>query len=140
MNINIIGDQGQRKYDEDLASQVNAEIEAEERREEIEKRRADLQARLQGEKQNPKPKFKNFTIDELIIAGREYIWLPQPKSQFTIEHPTLGGDGIGIAKQKQHQSRDWYQAHAELHQSGLYMLTISEYVEFLTKLLDDSVY
>ena len=133
-HIHIIGDQGQRKYDEDLVSQVNQEIEAKVRREELEKKIGDLQARLESEQENPKPKFKNFTIDELVIAGREYIWLPQTKSQFTIEHPTLGGDGIGIAKQKQHHGKNWYQAHAELHGSGLYMLRIDEFVQFLNLL------
>src|SRR3989344_861164 len=52
MNLETIGDQGQRKYDEDLINQVNQEIEAEARREEIEKRRAELQAKQQERRNN----------------------------------------------------------------------------------------
>ena len=49
MNLEIIGDQGSRRYDEDLASQVNEQVEAQARREEIEKRQAKQQERRNNE-------------------------------------------------------------------------------------------
>ena len=49
MNLEIIGDQRSRRYDEDLASQVNEQVEAQARREEIEKRQAKQQERRNNE-------------------------------------------------------------------------------------------
>ena len=47
-NIKIIGDQGSRKYDENLANQANQKIEAEKKQKELdEKKKTDLEETLE---------------------------------------------------------------------------------------------
>ena len=147
MKIHIIGDQRSKRFDEDLVNQVNAEVEAQTKREELEKRKAELleKSKPQTEAQNPQPTEKPRPIPLLEtlanIKEEDYIWLPLPKTEYTLDHinPKLG-DGIAVAKQKQHHGKNWYQAHAELHQSGLSMLRIDEFIHFLNLLRSDVVY
>ena len=76
MNLETIGDQGSKKYDEGLVNQVNEQIEAQARREELEKRRANLQARQEAERKQ-KELYENKKTDleetlERTIPSMDY--------------------------------------------------------------------
>jgi len=120
----IIGDQGQRKYDEGLVNQVNEQIEAEERREELEKRRAELQTVKKTKSEEEKPIIL-LPGNCIFLEAKEHISVDGRLTKY--QYP----DTI-IAQDTMYPGLDWYKTHEILQSQGLAMPTIRQHIDKMT--------
>ena len=122
-HINIIGDQGQRKFDEGLANQVNQEIEAEERR----KRLEDKRKAKEQQTQEPQPTEKTKPNSQPIMLSPEDCIFLQATGHLSADGQSLYSyPDTMIAQDTMYPGLNWYQTHEVLQSQGLAMPTIRQ--------------
>src|SRR3989344_6903150 len=134
MKLDIIGDQEQRKFDEGLVNQVNAQAEADQRREELEKRREELQTRLQPNQEPQTTQEKETKSKEekpVMLLPEDCIFLEatghlSADGQILYSYPDTM-----IAQDTMYPGLNWYQTHEVLQSQGLAMPTIRQEIDRL---------
>src|SRR3989344_2916000 len=132
MKLDIIGDQEQRKFDEGLVNQVNAQAEADQRREELEKRREELQTRLQPNQEPQTTQEKETKSKEekpVMLLPEDCIFLEatghlSADGQILYSYPDTM-----IAQDTMYPGLNWNQTHKVLQSQGLAMPTIRQQID-----------
>src|SRR3989344_4799559 len=125
-HIQIIGDQGKRKYDEDLVNQVNQKIEAEERR----KRLEDKRKAKEQQTQEPQPTEKTKPNSQPIMLSPEDCIFLQATGHLSTDAQSLYSyPDTMIAQDTMYPGLDWYQTHEVLQSQGLAMPTIRQEID-----------
>src|SRR3989344_4775043 len=127
-HIQIIGDQGKRKYDEDLVNQINEQIEAEERR----KRLEDKKKAKEQQTQEPQPTEKTKPNSQPIMLSPEDCIFLQATGHLSADGQSLYSyPDTMIAQDTMYPGLNWYQTHEVLQSQGLAMPTIRQEIDRL---------
>ena len=111
MKLEVIGDSNKGRFDEGLANQVNAEIEAQERKKRLEEK-------LRKEPEVKKPNIQECEFD---------------KSKFVLIEPNLNShfnQPFYVAMERSRIGQNFYEALDDLHNAGSFMLTPKLFVEY----------
>jgi len=91
--------------------------------------------RYLSEQEKKPDKEKEIIIPPTEIQNPEKYLILKGRTHSKYSYPD-----IGVAVERTHHDKDWYQAHEALHHEGSFMLTIRQFVDFLSLLKSGKAY